>query len=324
MFYRRLVNSSFYIILFFFILTQGCVKFWLGSPELGSKALPIEFYLDNTNISMNGESAAASLQLCIEEKTGYRIHFNFVSDEKAVISALARGNAQYGVMSSIGYIGASSRSSIKSVLIFSKKGLATTRSVILGKTTVWKTNFQNSGLALNQFAFHNDSILPYFNKSTVAYIDPENIIGFLLPRMYFLQSNIFPNAAIFVGSYNSVLDALDENLATIGVVSESFIDTKFPDATPIKLGSQFSNYIVLGISQNLPGNVISENQGTSNNVTQAITKGFELCSQIKSSDFKKIFDADGVLKSNEKQFNFTKELYHFQQENIRILTQRNQ
>jgi ABC-type phosphate/phosphonate transport system substrate-binding protein len=323
MFYQPKIKLNIYIIAFITLLLNGCVKFWLGTPELGSKALPIEFYLDNSNSLINEEAASASLQSCIEDKTGYRIHFNFVPDEKAVISALARGNAQFGVMSSMGYISASTRTSLKSVLIFSKKGIATTRSVILGKSSIWKTYFQKAGLALNQFTFHHDALLPYFNNSTVAFIDPENIIGFYLPRMYFLQRNIFPNAAIFVGSYNSVLDSLNENLATIGVVSENFIDTKFPNSTPIKLGSQFSDYIVLGISQNLPGNVITANQGTPNFVTQAIMKGFDLCSQSKASDFRKIFDADGVLKSNEKQFIFTKELYNFQQENTRILTQRN-
>ena len=321
--YYIFFKNYFFVYLISLFLFQGCIKFWLGAPELGSKALPVEFYLNNSNSLLNNESASASLQLCIEEKTGYRIRFNFVPDEKAVISALARGNAQYGIMSSIGYISASSRSSLKSIFIFTKKGLATTRSIIIGKTSVWKSYFNKSGLVLNPFSFQNEALLPYFNNSTVAYIDPESIVGFFLPRMYFLQRNIFPNAAIFVGNYNSILDSLDENFASLGVVSESFIDIKFPNSTPLKLGSQFSDYLVLGISQSLPGNVMAENQGTPNIISQAIIKGFDLCSQTKSSDFKKLFNADGVLKSNEKQFIFTKELYHFQQENLRILTERN-
>ena len=305
------------------LINSGCTKLWLGTPELGSKALPIEFYMDSSNSLIKDDSATANLQSCIEEKTGYRVNFNYVSDEKAVISALARGNAQYGVMSSIAYVGASIRTSLKSVLIFSKKGSPSTRSVIIGNTSLWKNYFKKSGLALNAYSFHNEATLPYFNKSTVAYSTPEDIVGFLVPRMYFLQRNIFPNAAIFVGNFPSVIQAIDDNLASIGVVSENYIDNKFPNSTPIQLGSQFSNYIVLGLSQNLPGNVIVENQGNINTATPALINGIEQCSQIKSSDFKKIFDADGVQKSNEKLFTFTKELYNFQQENIRILTQRN-
>lgn len=322
----RIIRSKiiFNIIISILILgSPGCTKLWLGSPELGSKALPIEFYMDSSNSLAKDDAATSNLQSCIEEKTGYRINFNYVSDEKAVISALARGNAQYGIMSSIAYVGASVRTSLKSVLIFSKKGSPSTRSVIIGNTSLWKSYFQKSGLVLNAFTFHNEATLPYFNKSTVAYTNPESIVGFLVPRMYFLQRNIFPNAAIFVGDFPSVFQAIDDNFASIGVVSENYIDTKYPNSTPIQLGTQFSNYIVLGLSQNLPGNVIVENQGNLNSATPTIIQGIELCSQIKAPDFKKIFDADGVQKSNEKLFTFTKELYHFQQENIRILTQRN-
>ncbi len=313
----------FNIIISIFVMgNSGCTKLWLGAPELGSKAFPIEFYIDNLNSLVKEDSTSSNLQSCIEEKTGYRINFNYVSDEKAVISALARGNAQYGVMSSLAYVGASSRTSLKSVLIFSKKGSPSTRSVIIGKTSVWKSYFQKSGLALNAFTFHNEATLPYFNKSTVAYSAPDDIVGFLVPRMYFLQRNIFPNAAIFVGDFPSVFEAINDNLAYIGVVSENYIDNKFPNSTPIQLGTQFSNYIVLGLSQNLPGNVIVENQSNLNSATPALINGMEQCSQIKASDFKKIFNADGVQKTNEKLFTFTKEIYNFQQENIRILTQR--
>jgi hypothetical protein len=323
--FNRVFRSIFIfnIILIFFVLSiSACTKLWLGSPELGSKALPIEFYIDSVNPLIRDDSATSNLQSCIEEKTGYRVNFNFVSDEKAVISALARGNAQYGIMSSIAYVGASRRTTLKSIVIFSKKGSPSTRSVIIGKTSLWKSYFQKSGLALNAFTFHNEATLPYFNKATVAYSTPEDIVGFLVPRMYFLQRNIFPNAAIFVGDFSSVFDAIDNDLASFGAVSENYIESKFPNSTPIQLATQFSNYIVLGLSQNLPGNVIVENQSNLNNATPALINGMELCSQIKTSDFKKIFDADGVLKSNERLFSFTKELYNFQQENIRILTQR--
>lgn len=311
-----------FTFLFCIFAASGCTKLWLGPPELGSKALPIEIYMDSSNSLVKDAAASAHLQSCVEEKTGYRINLNYVSDEKAVISALARGNAQYGVMSSIAYVGASERTSLKSILIFSKRGSPSTRSVIIGNTSLWKNYFQKSGLALNVFTFHHEAALPYFNKATVAYTSPESIVGFLVPRMYFLQRNIFPNAAIFVGNYSSVFQALDDNLASIGVVSENEIEMKYPNSTPIQLGTQFSRYIVLGLSQNLPGNVIVENQGNLNSATPALINGIEQCSKIKATDFKKIFDADGVQKSNEKLFAFTKELYSFQQENIRILTQR--
>ncbi|APJ03254.1 PhnD/SsuA/transferrin family substrate-binding protein [Silvanigrella aquatica] len=309
-------------LLLFCFLISGCTKLWMGTPELGSKSFPIEFYINSPNPFFKNDDAPSHLQSCIEEKTGYRVNFNFVSDEKAVISALTRGTAQYGVISSIAYVGASTRTPLKSILIFSQKGSPSSRAVIIGNTSVWKNFFQKSGLALNAFTFHHEATLQYFNKATVAYENPESVIGFFVPRMYFLQRNIFPSAAIFVGSFSSVFQAIDDNLATIGVVSENEIDTKFPNATPIQLGTQFSNYIVLGLSQNLPGQVLIENQSNINSTSATLTKGMELCSQIKAADFKKLFQADGVQKSNEKLFTFTKELYEFQQENIRILTQR--
>lgn len=307
-----------------FILNLGCTKLWLSPPELGSKTRPIEFYMiNNLDTADYDNSSESNLQKCIEEKTGYRINFNYVSDEKAVISELVKGNAQYGIMSSIAYVGASSRSALKSILIFSERGIPSTRSVIIGKSIIWKKYFQKLGLTINSYSLNSEAILPYFNKATVAYSTPDDPTGFLVPRMYFLQRNIFPDKAIFVGNYSSVLQAIDENLASIGVVSESYINIKYPNFLPIQLATQFDNYIVLGLSQSLLGNVLVESKRNLNSATHAITNGIEQCSQIRMQDFKKLFNADGVQSSNEKLFSFTKELYEFQQENIRILTQRN-
>ncbi|WP_338637233.1 phosphate/phosphite/phosphonate ABC transporter substrate-binding protein [Spirobacillus cienkowskii] len=309
------------IVYLIIIFTFGsCTKLWLGKPELGSKSLPIKLYIDSTYSNIHANSSRSEIQNCLENKTNYRIEIHFASDDKAVVSALARGQAQYGVISAMAYMNALAKTPLKSLLIFSKNGSPSTRAVIIGHTNIWKSYFQKSGLALNAFNLNNEKIIQYFNKSTVAYTAPDNVIGFLVPRLYFLQRNIFPNAAIFVGNFSSVLQALDQNLAEVGVVSENFLDDKFSNTTPIQLGTLFSDYIVLGISQSLPDSIVVETLKNNPLATTAVIKGLETCAQVKTSDFKKLFDADGVQWSQEKLFSFAKELHNFQQETIRILT----
>lgn len=308
------------LLLFSFYFTS-CIKMWLGTPEIGSKSFPIEFYIENTNYTKD-ENTIAHLQKCIEDKTGFHLKFTYVPDEKAVLAALTRGSAHYGLTSALSYVGAATKSSLKSVLLLTKKGQATNRAVIIGKTDYWKNKLQKSKQITHLSNSNYENILSLENNLTIAYSEPESIVGFLLPRMYLLQKKIFPNAAIFTGSFLAVLDALNENLATIGVISETFFDSKFPNFSPIQIGSQFNDFIILSTSPSLPSNTIIESSGITPFASQAIVNGITDCAQKNSTEFKKVFDADGVIKSNDKFFGFTKELYHFQQENIRILTQR--
>ncbi|KAB8031970.1 phosphate/phosphite/phosphonate ABC transporter substrate-binding protein [Fluviispira multicolorata] len=311
-----------YLIISIVLLTS-CTQMCFNSPELGSKALPVEFYLESSEFLHVDETAVTNLENCIENKTGYRIHFNYATDDKAVISALSRGNAQFALMSALSYVGASAKTSLRSILVLLNKGSPSTRSIIIGKTSVWKSYLNKSGLSLNIFTFQNENTVLFFNNSTIAYTTPESDVGFLVPRMYFLQRNIFPNSAIFVGDYDSVLQSIEEELATAGVISENFLEKKFPNSIPIKIGSQIGHFTILGVSQSIPMKVIVENPKIPIEISKSLIDGLEFCVQEKNTDFKKIFDADGIQKSSEKSFSFTKELYNFQQENIRILTPRN-
>lgn len=315
-------NSVYFLILIIAsLVTSSCIKLWLGSPELGSKSYPIELYLENKNVSKD-ENIVAQFCNCVEVNTGYHLKFTYVPDEKAVLGALAKGNAHFGLASALGFIGTAAKSSVKSILLLTTQGSATNRSVVIGKTAYWKNQYKKLGHIVDQSALNHENILSLYDKSIVAYSEPESIIGFLVPRMYFLQKGIFPKAAIFVGSYTAVIDALHEDFATIGVVSESYIDAKYSHFSPFQIGSEFNEFIVLGISPSLPSQTIIEGQNIPFLAKQAIIAGFETCAQKNLTEFKKIFEADGIVKSNDKFFIFTKELYQFQQENIRVLTQR--
>ncbi len=316
-------NKFIYILFLIFFVTffTSCIKMWLGTPEIGSKSYPIEFYIENSNFGQDNNTIS-HFQKCIEDKTGFHLKFTFVPDEKAVIAALTRNSAHYGLTSALNYVGAATKSSLKSVLLLTKKGQATNRAVIVGKTEYWKNKLLNSKQINHISNLNYENLLSSENNITIAYSEPESIVGFLLPRMYLLQKKIFPNAAIFTGNFTAVLDALNENLATIGVISETFFDSKYPNFSPLQVGSQFNDFIILSTSPSLPSNTIIESAGMTNFASQAIVNGFTDCAQKNSTEFKKIFDADGVIKSNDKFFGFTKELYHYQQENIRILTQR--
>ncbi|WP_186645913.1 phosphate/phosphite/phosphonate ABC transporter substrate-binding protein [Fluviispira vulneris] len=319
--WKKKVTFHVCLIMSLLILTS-CTQLCLNSPELGSKALPIEFYLESPDILNTDEIAVENLENCIEKNSGYRVHFNYATDEKALITAMSRGNAQFALMSSLSYIGASEKTPLQSILLLLKKESPFTRSIILGKSSTWKNYLIKTALPLNVYSFQNEHTLNFFNNSTVAYTHPESDVGFLIPRMYFLQRNIFPSSAIFVGNYDSVLQAIEENLATIGALSETFLEKKFPNSVPFQIGSQIGHFTILGISQSIPLKVIVENPKIPLDISKSLINGLEICVQENNSDFKKIFDADGIQKSNEKSFSFTKELYNFQQENIRILTPR--
>ncbi|WGL59269.1 PhnD/SsuA/transferrin family substrate-binding protein [Pigmentibacter sp. JX0631] len=314
------LKVKFSLFLFIILTCTSCIKLWLGTPEIGSKSYPIEFYLDNSYYLKENDSID-KFQKCLEEKTGYHLKFNFVPDEKAVLSSLQRGTAHFGLSSALGYVGAAEKSSLKSVLLLTKKGSATNRSIIVGNSKFWKNQLIKSNQLKRSFNLSNDIIIKINNELTIAYSDTESVIGFLLPRMFLFQKDIFPYAAIFVGSYNSVLDALNDNLANIGVISESFLEKKYPNLSQIQVGVQFGDFIIIAMTPNLPSSTIIENQNVPLQTSIAIISGFDQCTHKNPTEFKKIFEADGVLKSNEKLFTVTKELYQFQQENIRILTQ---
>nr|BFD32782.1 hypothetical protein GTC16762_24000 [Pigmentibacter ruber] len=314
--FRKFKSLLFVIML---LTCSSCVKLWLGTPEIGSKSYPIEFYLANSYYLKENDSID-NFQKCLEEKTGYHLKFNFVPDEKAVLSALQRGNAHFGLSSALGYISAAEKSSLKSVLLLTKKGSATNRAIIVGNSKFWKSLMIKSNQIKRSFILSNETIIKLNDELTMAYSDPESVIGFLLPRMFLFQKDIFPYAAIFAGSYNSVLEALNENLANLGAISESFLEKKYPNLSQIQAGVQFGDYIIIAVTPSLPSSTIIENQNVPAQISISIISGFDQCTHKNSTEFKKIFDSDGVLKSNEKLFSVTKELYQFQQENIRVLT----
>ena len=207
--------------------------------------------------------------------------------------------------------------------MLSQNGSVSNRSIFIAKAKKIKYWFKKHGYSLPSLTLPNELTLNYLNNSTIAYSSPESEVGFLVPRFYLLQRNVFPNSAIFAGNDLAVLEAIDQDLADIGIISETFFNAQFPNFVPVQVNSMPKDYFIISISPALPSNVIVQNTKNLEAISSAISVGFEHCAQEKNSEFKKIFNAESIQNSNEKLFSFVKELYIFQQENIRILTPRN-
>ncbi len=307
-------------IIFCLISLTGCTKMCLGHKELGSKNLPIKFYIDGSLYLTHDENAQNNFEKCLEKQTGYKVEINYTTDQKTLVNLLAHGTAQFGLMSALSYVEASESTDTISVMLLSQNGQSSNRTILLGNTSTVKKTFDQNKLKINSSTILKNEAINILNNSTIAYSSPESDVGFLVPRMFLLQKSILPESAIFLGNYDLVLQAISENKAFIGAVSESFLEEKYPNNFPIQVANQLGEFIILAITQELPHNVIAENQSFLGGFSDIIEQGFEECSLSEKTDFKKIFSSDGVIKSNDKFFSFARELYHFQKDNIRVLT----
>lgn len=286
-------------------ILSACSKTCVGLPEVGSKQRPVRFYMDGWTHKEDSLELFRKLSECLETASGYRVSFEIAADEKAVASALGRGEAQFGTMSGLGYVEAQTRHPLQSYLVILEKGAPSSRAVILGKTSKWLSI--NSLVALNGERF--------------AYSTPASDVGFFVPRQLLFQAHVFPEEVIFAGSYPLVLQAIERDFVLAGAVSESFIEQMWPHSTPVEAGKNLGIFAVLAVSQGLPGKVISARKDLPEKLVLAIMAGLQDCSKNSTqTEIQKIFNGDRFIPSQEEMFDFMKELQEFQREHIRVLS----
>ena len=303
------------------LVLLACTKTCVGLPEVGSKQRPVRFYMDGWSRKEESLETFRRLSSCMENASGYRVSFEIAADEKAVASALGRAEAQFGSMSALGYVEAQTRYPLQSLLVVLEKGAPSTRSVILGKTTRWKSSLQTLGIPLSAPGLRNESSLLPIDGHRFAYLSPDSDVGFFVPRQLLFQRNIFPEEVLFAGSFPLILQAIERDMVVAGAVSESFVEQSWPHSTPVQLSLPLGNFVVLAISQGLPGKVIAARKDLPEKMVSAVTAGLAECSKDATlSDIQKIFNGDGFLQSQDKMFDFIKELQQFQQEHVRVLS----
>lgn len=299
----------------------GCTRTCVGTPELGSKQRPVRFYLDGWTRKDDSLVAFSAMSRCLEENTGYRISFEIAADEKAVAAALGREEADLGYLTALGYLDASERYPIQSLLVLSKRGEPSTRSVIVGKTSRWRASLSAFGISLSPAGLRSERALSPIDGARFVYVSPESDVGFYVPRHILLQRNVFPEEAVFAGSFELVLQSISRDIAVAGAVAESFVEERFPNTTPLQVGTTFGDFVTLAISQGLPGKVVAYRQNLPQRLVPAIIAGLDVCAKnANKSNFEKVFSGDGFFKSTDRMFDFLRELRDFQKEYVRVLS----
>lgn len=299
----------------------GCTRACVGVPELGSKKRPVRFYIDGWDQNDESVRPFKRLSSCIEDVAGYRVAFEIAADERAVAAALGRQEADLGFMSALGYLDATEKHGLQSQLVVTKKGEPSTRSVILGKASRWRTSLSPYGITLSAAGLRSEMALSPISTGRFVYLSPESDVGFFVPRHLLYQRNVFPEEAVFSGSFELVMQSIDRDIAIAGAVSESFLEEKFPNSTPVQIGSIVSEYVILAASQGLPGKIVVARKTLPSKVTQSIVPALDECSKGETKvEFEKIFKGDGVVKTSEHMFDFLQELQSFQSEYVRVLS----
>lgn len=306
-------------------LLVACTKTCVGLPEIGSKHRPVRFYMDGWAHKDESLEPFRILSDCLEASTGYRFSFEIAADEKAVASALARGEAQLGQMSALGYLEARSRYPIDSLLVVSEKGAPSTRSVVLGRAARWRVSLRSLGISLTTNGLKSEDALSPIDGQRFGYVSPESDVGFFVPRQMLFQRGVFPGEAIFAGNFSLILQALQRDIVIAGAVSETFVEKNWPQAIPVQPGAQVGDFVVLAVSQGLPGRVVVARREIPQKITLSAQAGLDQCSKgTGQANIRKIFQGDGFYKSHEKMFEFIKQLLDFQHEHVRVLSPQEQ
>lgn len=312
------------LLVFNALILLGCTRTCVGSPELGSKDQPVSIYLtrqNDTDLSRQEvQSSFEAASRCIERATGYRSRFEAVSDDNAVYSALARGDADIALTSALSYLDHSMRMQIQALLVVTQRGETLTRSVILGKSSRWQTIFNSQGLTFSSSRFQFDTALMALDNSRFIFVSPESETGFLVPRHMLFQRNIFPQEAVFAGSEDLVLQSVSRGIGIAGAVSENFLQKHFQSSV-IQIGSVIDSFVVLAVSPGLPAQVVVVRKNLPPRVSDAISSGLETCVKgTEKNDIEAIFGGDGFFIASDRLFEFLREIQEFRSEFVRVLS----
>ncbi|MBX9704150.1 MAG: phosphate/phosphite/phosphonate ABC transporter substrate-binding protein, partial [Silvanigrellaceae bacterium] len=303
----------------FFLLIPGCKNFFRGSPELGSRALPISFYIDSSFLKdqeKNSQSVSA-LSKCLETKTGFRVKFSYSNQSKSVTQALALNEAQFGLLKSTAYVAISDKVPIQNLMILTERNSPLNRSVILGLTAKWRPLIAKR--ELKSQGKKNDAIesaLEALNNGTIAYTDSQSISSFLVPKTYLLFKNLSPGNILFVGNESLILKSLEKGTALAGGISEAYLQNKFfphSPSTVLTAGKIIGKFIVLGVSQPFPEKLIVGRKDLAKHITAAIELGLHSCSRSHRADFYRVLFGNGVSKTNTSLLDFIYKVVHFQE-----------
>lgn len=318
---RKKAYINFMLLLASAFALVACTQTCVGLPELGSKKRPVRFYLDGWDPRFESVQPLKRLSACLETYSGYRVAFEIAADEKAVGAAMGRGEADFGFMSSLGYLDNLQKFGFTSQLLVTKNGGTSTRTLIVGKANRWRTSLGAYGLSLSAAGLRSELALSPINGGRFVYLSPESDVGFFVPRHMLFQRNIFPDEAIFAGTFDLVLQSVERDIAIAGAVTETFLEEKYPQVSAAQVGSVFGEFVVLALSQNLPGKVVVSRRGLPQRIISSVVTGLETCAKEEArGDSEIVFAGDGFVKAHDRTFDFLREIQSFQEDYVRVLS----
>jgi ABC-type phosphate/phosphonate transport system substrate-binding protein len=264
-----------------------------------------------------------ALEECLEQKSRFRVVVEIAPDEKAIESALWRGDVQFGYLSALRYVEASSKFDALNLLVRFEKGAPSNRAVILGKAEFWRARLAELKIPVSASGLKAENALGIIDSGRFVFVSRESDVGFFVPRQLLLTREIYPREAAFAGTDELVLQALDRELGVAGAVSESIFREKFALQTPLQPGMVVGNFLVLDLSQALPGHVIVARSALSKRTRDAVANALDACSKDGASEAAaRIFGGDGFGTVSDRAFNYVRELYETQKTYVRVLNPR--
>lgn len=301
-----------------FVALVACTRTCVGFPEVGSKRSPVRLFLASQTPIAQDE--LRKVEQCLETESQYRVQFEVAADERAVVSALGRGEAHLAYLTPMNYIAAASKFDVKALRVRLESGSPVNRSVIVGKGSLWESHFEKHHIPRTVAGIRSESAMSLLSEGRFLFADPESDVGFFVPRHLLFLRDIFPKEAAFAGNDELVVQGLERGLATAGAVSESWLRQKYQVAQVLGPGVSIGPLWVLDVSPSLPGKVIASKADFSNKILDKILVGLEVCSARNAAKaVGEVFGGEGFGMVSERMFAYARELRDSQETFLRAV-----
>ncbi len=296
----------------------SCTRACVGIPEVGSKRTPVRLFL--ASASPVDKEKLNSISQCVELAAHYRVQFEVAADERAVLSALGRGEAHLAYLSPMNYVAASTKFGAVAHRVRLESGSPVNRSVIIGKASVWAAHLEKQHVPLTAAGLRSESALSLMSEGRFLFAAPESDVGFFVPRQILLQRNVFPEEAAFAGNDELVAQGLERNLAIAGAVSESWLRQKYEVSQFLRPGMVVGPFWIVEVSPSFPGRVLASRPDFSQKILTQILAGMDQCSGgSAATEIASVFGGESFGTVSERMFVYVRELKETQDTFLRAV-----
>ena len=290
------------------LLLCGCTRTCVGVPELGSKKRPLRIGLTTNLRTAEFDVSTQNLGNCIEKNIGYKTVFIKNPDTPTALDKLRNESLDFAAVAPLPYL--NSPAGLKILMMSTKDPQQPLRSVLLGPTEKWAHLVTPSTVISNR-----NNIDPMVRKQKnlrVIYTSTKSEWGFLVPRQMLLDEQIYPTEAIFAGNEDLVLQAISEDIASIGAVSSEFLQQKFAGQFRARIGTAVGKTLVLGMSGPLPTELIVFRETLTSKIQGRMETALTKCSQQFSESIEQLFYGSQFVKPKPRILLALQDIIDFQ------------